>query len=759
MDQAPKQGVGSVIKCRPNTNTRCLATPRLFVLLNVTASLLINLTTCTRQAAEASSISTTANTATATTNGNHNHQHSHKSTLTSDSNRSSSSSSSDNNNRSGRSQQDNNRQQNRDKSGKLASLVEQQVVINSKQQRETFSQQEELKLSNSAVETNALNYLQKYGYMQAHSNLEANNLISEDSFSNAISSFQKFAGLPETGLVDSETLKLMQMPRCGNVDKPTIQLDAHNLKPLVQVNNNKQINNSVVGKFSSKRSVFNSSQLKRKRRKKRRKKRYALQGSKWRRQELTYRISQYPTRFAGKRYEVDSQIEKAFGIWSQVAPIDFIVKKDGRVHIDIRFASGDHGDGDAFDGPGNTLAHAYFPQYGGDAHFDDQEYWTIDSYAGTNIFQVAAHELGHSLGLGHSNVREALMAPFYQKYKPNFKLHIDDVLAIQALYGEKLFLPEVPPHQTTILNMSPSIQPQSSTSTTTSTTSTTSTTTTTTSAPTTVVKTTRYIPSGGKSKPTFFGAKPYPPPDSPRETNDEETNGIPDLSTTLNGNGIGNEAEDKPTIQPTTSTGYPADLCTDSTIDAITRTEDGSSYVFKSDLYWLLTSDGLAKGYPRKISQDWDNLPGSLDAALTWADGKTFFFKGNKYWRYRNKRRDLGYPKLISSGFAGIPDDIDAAFVWSGNGRTYVFKGAEYWRFDSKANPPVSSEYPRSIKIWNGVPAHLNAAFKWENNVTYFFKGSQYYRFNDKEFKVSLRFCVLNITIMHSLKTVQYQLN
>lgn len=452
----------------------------------------------------------------------------------------------------------------------------------------------------------------------------------------------------------------------------------------------------------------------------RRKKRYALQGSKWRRQELTYRISQYPSHFSGRRHEVDAQIEKAFGIWSQVAPINFVPKKDGRVHIDIRFASGDHGDGDAFDGPGNTLAHAYFPQYGGDAHFDDQEYWTIDSYAGTNIFQVAAHELGHSLGLGHSNVREALMAPFYQKYKPNFKLHIDDVLAIQALYGEK-------PYQSEPAVSQPSTTPAATTTTTTTTTA--PTTTTTGSSPIT----TGYGLFGGGSKPN-----PFDPTLSKRTGESSDDGGVVDDGgpVVLNGNGLDGSADgavDRSSGFPS----LPADLCQDPTIDAVTRTEDGSSYVFKGDYYWLLTNEGLARGYPRRISTDWDGLPGSLDAALTWADGKTFFFKGNKYWRFRNRRRDIGYPKLISAGFAGIPDDIDAAFVWSGNGRTYIFKGANYWRFDSKSDPPVSSDYPRSIKIWQGIPAHINAAFRWENNVTYFFKGSQYYRFNDKEFKVS----------------------
>lgn len=83
------------------------------------------------------------------------------------------------------------------------------------------------------------------------------------------------------------------------------------------------------------------------------------------------------------------------------------------------------------------MAHAFFPVFGGDAHFDDAELWTIGSPRGTNLFQVAAHEFGHSLGLSHSDVRSALMAPFYRGFDPVFKLDSDDVLAIQALYGKK----------------------------------------------------------------------------------------------------------------------------------------------------------------------------------------------------------------------------------------------------------------------------------------------------------------------------------
>ena len=48
---------------------------------------------------------------------------------------------------------------------------------------------------------------------------------------------------------------------------------------------------------------------------------------------------------------------------------------------------------------------------------------------------MAVHEIGHSLGLGHSDVQDAIMAAFYRGYKPDFSLHQDDINGIRSLYG------------------------------------------------------------------------------------------------------------------------------------------------------------------------------------------------------------------------------------------------------------------------------------------------------------------------------------
>jgi len=81
-----------------------------------------------------------------------------------------------------------------------------------------------------------------------------------------------------------------------------------------------------------------------------------------------------------------------------------------------------------------VLAHAFYPQ-SGETHFDIEEQWVDEQTDGIDLMTVTAHELGHALGLGHSAVRGALMAPYYQGYDPDFSLPDDDRQAIQSLYG------------------------------------------------------------------------------------------------------------------------------------------------------------------------------------------------------------------------------------------------------------------------------------------------------------------------------------
>ena len=100
---------------------------------------------------------------------------------------------------------------------------------------------------------------------------------------------------------------------------------------------------------------------------------------------ISYRITQYNSRGLSTAL-VDAIVRRAFQLWADVTSLQFMAHSS-IADIEILFANGFHGDSSPFDGPGNVLAHAFFPVFGGDIHFDDAEQWTDDIPEG-NIIKI-----------------------------------------------------------------------------------------------------------------------------------------------------------------------------------------------------------------------------------------------------------------------------------------------------------------------------------------------------------------------------------
>ncbi len=141
-----------------------------------------------------------------------------------------------------------------------------------------------------------------------------------------------------------------------------------------------------------------------------------------------------------------AEIKRAFDAWSAVANIQFQEVVDSGTAFNAGGAQGNiRIGGHVFDGVNGILAHAYLPEasapsFAGDIHFDIAETWKIgQSGVGFNIFQVTAHEIGHAIGLEHTDVANSLMNPIYTE--AFFGPQADDIAGARAIYGSATVVP------------------------------------------------------------------------------------------------------------------------------------------------------------------------------------------------------------------------------------------------------------------------------------------------------------------------------
>lgn len=244
-------------------------------------------------------------------------------------------------------------------------------------------------------------YLQKFGFIQQDNEenirqfglkIDQKKAISKPSrgefdekTEKALLNFQTYYKLPADGTLNKRTVMLMTLPRCGVPD---------------------------VGEGLEK---------------------FVATGRKWQKKELTYQFIKYTSDL--DQAAVKREIRSAFDQWSSVSPLTF-TEIDTAADIKIKFARGNHGENYSFDGLSGVLAHAYYPQTGMDGVvcFDEDELWTSDNPAsGTDLQTVAIHELGHTLGLDHSTVRQAIMFAYYGGVSRS--LFQDDVDGVKHIYN------------------------------------------------------------------------------------------------------------------------------------------------------------------------------------------------------------------------------------------------------------------------------------------------------------------------------------
>ncbi|XP_009624303.1 metalloendoproteinase 2-MMP-like [Nicotiana tomentosiformis] len=256
-------------------------------------------------------------------------------------------------------------------------------------------------------------YFYNFGYIPSLSNFTDD---FDDALESALKTYQQNFNLNTTGVLDAPTIQHLIRPRCGNADVVNGTSTMNSGKPPA---GSPSMHTVAHYSFFPGRPRWPASKT-----------------------DLTYAF--LPQN--GLTDNIKSVFSRAFERWSEVTPLTFSETASFQsADIKIGFFAGDHNDGEPFDGPMGTLAHAFSPP-GGHFHLDGDENWVINGVpidegnffsilSAVDLESVAVHEIGHLLGLGHSSVEDSIMYPSLAAGTRRVELANDDIQGVQVLYG------------------------------------------------------------------------------------------------------------------------------------------------------------------------------------------------------------------------------------------------------------------------------------------------------------------------------------
>ncbi|KAJ8025740.1 Matrix metalloproteinase-21 [Holothuria leucospilota] len=360
-------------------------------------------------------------------------------------------------------------------------------------------------------------------------------------------------------------------------------------------------------------------------------------------------------------------LELAFLKWAGVTPLTFQEQRTGDlldVDIQIAFLTRESSLDFNINLHEDEYARYQVSADGTYLFFQDDIQWTHQSSYGYNLLSVAVHEIGHILGLSHSDVTDSTMYPFYQPY--NGRVVIDSVSRqlVQSYYGTCTGSFDVAFDWVRTSNNGRK-----------------------------TVYSSYFM--RGKWAWLYDNSNQRPRNGVPRAIS-SAFSGVPSnldvvvqIRPKRNGNhGLGDNRKDL--------------------------------YFFKGSRYWRLNHNdaqvyetdpdtGVYYGSSGRLIRDgWPALPGqtvripdNLDAAyFDQRDNNVYFFKGSLVYAYDVENGGCcspGYPRQISEAYPSrynshgpLPDNIDVAYYSIKNRALYFFKGEDYWE-NQTYNPSLST--------------------------------------------------------------------